>query len=306
MSETAKRIISGVVLGGLVVAILYSYEQAAGLHAFALILAFALLGVSEFYRLTDRGMDGKPVRAIGIGFTVILLAVVYADYLSGLRFASEMPAFLRSVLGFVHGIHNPILPLFLVFMIVTASYSMVFRPLDGMAFTISTTILGPLYAAMPLGFVFSLVALPEGMFFLLYIALVTIMTDVGAYFAGRWFGKHNAGLKVSPKKTYEGYVGGLITANITAQAFLFGWLHFFPASAAHLPGLLESIFLALVISVVSVLGDLVESALKRDARIKDSSATIPGHGGVLDLLDALLFTFPAGYYYFYLRFLVLA
>ena len=301
MSETAKRIVSGLSIAVVVILALYFYQFAAGLHAFFLIAAFALLGVEEFYRLTDRGLDGRPIRSIGFAFAFLFLVVLYLDYLTGLD-ASSLPDFVLSILSVFEQVHNPIVPALLLFLIVASSYSMVYRPLDGTAHTITATIVGPIYAALPLGMVFSILSLDAGIFVFVYIAMATIMTDVGAYFAGRWFGKHNAGLKVSPKKTYEGYIGGIIFASICVQTYVYFWLDFFPATnPAYVPGWIESVLLTAVISFISVFGDLVESALKRDARIKDSSSTIPGHGGVLDLVDAMLFTFPFGFYYFYIR-----
>lgn len=301
MSETAKRIVSGLAIGVIVILALFFYEFAAGFHAFLLIAAFAFLGVEEFYRLTDKGLDGRPIRGVGFLFTFLFILVLYMDYLSGLD-RSTLPGLLTSVLGVFEQIKNPVIPVLLVFLIVTSSYSMVFRPLDGTAHTITSTLTGPIYAAIPIGMVFSILSLDAGIFVFVYIALATIMTDVGAYFAGRWFGKHNAGLKVSPKKTYEGYIGGIIFANICVQAYVYGWLFYFPeTNPDFVPSYFESVLLTIVLSFISVFGDLVESALKRDARIKDSSSTIPGHGGVLDLVDAMLFTFPAGFYYFYIR-----
>jgi len=240
MSETAKRIVSGLSIAVVVILALYFYQFAAGLHAFFLIAAFALLGVEEFYRLTDKGLDGRPIRSIGFAFAFLFLVVLYLDYLTGLD-ASSLPDSVLSVLSVFEQVHNPIMPVLLLFLIVASSYSMVYRPLDGTAHTITSTIVGPIYAALPLGMVFSILSLDAGVFIFVYIAM------------------------------------------------------------AYVPGWIESVLLTVVLSFISVFGDLVESALKRDARIKDSSSTIPGHGGVLDLVDAMLFTFPFGFYYFYIR-----
>lgn len=141
------------------------------------------------------------------------------------------------------------------------------------------------------------------MFYLVLFALIPIASDSGAYFAGRWFGRHNAGFKVSPKKTYEGYVGGVIFAMIMGNAFLWGWQKYaWVDTGKDIPiGHLEMSVLALFMAFLAIFGDLAESAFKRDAKIKDSAATIPGHGGILDLADAMFFCFPAGFYYLTLR-----
>jgi phosphatidate cytidylyltransferase len=138
--------------------------------------------------------------------------------------------------------------------------------------------------------------LPYGDYYIFLVCTITFISDAGAYFGGRWFGKNPAGLKVSPKKTWEGYIMGNVTAVLSVQLLNYLWVLF--TKDPNFPmGFIESIILSTVISLVSVIGDLAESALKRDAKIKDSASIIPGHGGMLDLADALLFTIPTIYYY---------
>ena len=267
----------------------------------AFVLLVSLAGVYEFYSLVDRGLDGRPFRAGGMLFTVLISLAFYAQLLLFQQHipVADLPAFHTAFASvFYPGLS--LVPLLLIALnIVTLVYHLFFRPLDGTTYGVSTTILGVLYVNIPLGHALLYFGWANGIFYLLLIALITIGSDAGAYFAGRWFGKHNAGLKVSPKKTYEGYAGGLIFSVIVAIAFLIGWESF---SGVDVPmGYLEAGVLGLVFSVTTVLGDLAESALKRDARIKDSASLIPGHGGILDLIDSMLFTFPLGFYYFYLK-----
>lgn len=121
-------------------------------------------------------------------------------------------------------------------------------------------------------------------------ALLTWATDTAAYLFGVAFGKHKLIPRISPNKTIEGGVGGLV------GAALVGWI----ATRTFTPFLtpLAGVLLGLVVGFVAQLGDLVESLIKRDAGIKDSAELIPGHGGVLDRFDSLLFTVPVLYYYF--------
>ncbi len=119
----------------------------------------------------------------------------------------------------------------------------------------------------------------------MFVCLLVWAADSGAYFAGKSFGKHKMAPKVSPNKTIEGLVGGVIVA------ILVGW------GSAYLMDLRFSSFGVMLITilltvVISVMGDLVESMLKRTAQIKDSSNLIPGHGGVLDRIDSLIAAFP--------------
>jgi len=158
------------------------------------------------------------------------------------------------------------------------------------------TILGVLYVAFLGGFLVSMrVGFTEtttpflstkllGFFF-----LVGMGADVGAYYVGKTFGKHKLIPKVSPGKTWEGVVGGLVLSAAFAALASFT---FFP----ELPYKF-SIPLAIVMCVAGILGDLTESAMKRGAKAKDAASILPGHGGLLDRLDSLLFSAPILYYF---------
>jgi len=123
-----------------------------------------------------------------------------------------------------------------------------------------------------------------------FAALLTWATDTGAYLCGVAFGRHKLIPRISPKKTVEGAVGGLLAAGFC------GWLCARGLTPFLTP--LASTVVGLVVGVMAQLGDLVESMIKRDAGIKDTAELIPGHGGVLDRFDSLLFTVPVLYYYF--------
>ena len=130
---------------------------------------------------------------------------------------------------------------------------------------------------------------PQGI--ALYFSLAVIfMGDTGAYFAGRAFGKHKLIPRVSPKKTVEGAIGGLVASALTG---------IFVCFAFHLPfHWLSCAAIALLAGVAGQIGDLAESALKRAANCKDSGSMLPGHGGALDRSDALLFGVPISYLIF--------
>jgi len=123
-----------------------------------------------------------------------------------------------------------------------------------------------------------------------FAALLTWATDTGAYLFGVAFGRHKLIPRISPNKTVEGAVGGLIAAGFCGWLCSRGLTPFLTPFAATVVGL--------IVGVMAQLGDLVESMIKRDAGIKDSAELIPGHGGVLDRFDSLLFTVPVLYYYF--------
>jgi len=114
-----------------------------------------------------------------------------------------------------------------------------------------------------------------------------VLNDVGALIAGRWFGRHLLAPEVSPKKTWEGLVGGTILT-IAGSVLIVGHIHPWTLPKAALLGV--------VVSVVAPVGDLCESLVKRDLSLKDMGSLLPGHGGMLDRFDALLFVLPATYY----------
>lgn len=136
----------------------------------------------------------------------------------------------------------------------------------------------------------------HGVQLLLYVFILVWAADSGAYFAGRALGKHKLAPKVSPGKTWEGVIGGVLTAAVLA--FLF--IHFAGDSLFTRGNIQSLTALSAATVAISVLGDLTESMFKREAGIKDSSNLIPGHGGVLDRVDSLTAAVPFfSYFYFF-------
>lgn len=127
---------------------------------------------------------------------------------------------------------------------------------------------------------------PKLVFFLL---LVVWLGDTGAYYTGKNIGKHKLSPRISPKKTVEGFIGGVVASVITALIIHFT---FFPQFV-----LVHTIIVAVVLSITGVIGDLAESMWKRSAAVKDSGTLIPGHGGLFDRFDSILYTAPILYIY---------
>jgi phosphatidate cytidylyltransferase len=145
-----------------------------------------------------------------------------------------------------------------------------------------------LLVAFPLSFAVRLHGLPDGGPRLLLFALVlTWAGDTAAYFVGRAMGKHALAAHISPKKTWEGSVGSMVGSLIVAGAFSY-WIRM---PIGHLAAM------AVIGNVAGQMGDLLESAYKRSAGVKDSGALLPGHGGVLDRIDALILCIPVIWYY---------
>jgi phosphatidate cytidylyltransferase len=126
-----------------------------------------------------------------------------------------------------------------------------------------------------------------------YLILVAVVgpwiSDSGAYFAGRFFGRHPLFPNLSPKKTVEGGIGGILLTTVAVGCFTYWFLDFGPVEAA---------LWGVAISILSQAGDLFESILKRILDLKDLGRALPGHGGILDRIDSLLFTAPAIYYFY--------
>lgn len=173
----------------------------------------------------------------------------------------------------------------------------------------ATSLVALLYVALPLALLVVVRELWAGGFLLLYLLVVVWAGDISAYYAGRAFGRHRLAPRISPGKTWEGTVASFLGALVV------GWAVFAHAPqissglysaglvtrryaylAPRPPASIEILFLSGCINVAAQVGDLVESLIKRGAGVKDSGSLLPGHGGMLDRIDALLFAAPVLWY----------
>jgi len=153
----------------------------------------------------------------------------------------------------------------------------------------SNTVFGIFYVSLTFGAMAMIVNMAEGAKFLLMIGVTNAACDTFAYYTGRTFGKNPLAPKISPKKTVEGFIGGLAGSVIGAALFQMFYVKTLPLNHALVMGL--------IIGLVGPLGDLAESAIKRKMDVKDSGGIIPGHGGVLDRMDSLMFSAVVIYAY---------
>lgn len=234
---------------------------------FALALGAALLAVAEFYRLHFHN-EGLPAAVMTVGFsatTLILASFQWPHIVSG-----------RTVV--------------LIVVLGALLHRLGARPSMTQGLTDPALVaFGPLYIGLCLGYLIPVRALPDGEFLIFGLFLITWAADTGAYYVGMTLGRHKLAPTISPNKSVEGAVGGLLAALVAA----------FLARAWFLPALstVDCAALAGLLTVAGLLGDLAESAMKRGAGVKDSGNLIPGHGGMLDRLDSLLFATPTFYYY---------
>jgi phosphatidate cytidylyltransferase len=274
MSNLATRVLTAVVAVPVLVYLFYR----GGWPFIGLIELAIALGMSEYYRLVNQRALSPDrfwgtVAAVGLG-----LLAVYGN----------LPAMAAG------------LSVAIIVLIANRLRSLdLSHAITGMA----TTLFGVVYVGWLLSHAM-LLRFPRRPptefdlgFFLIILAIAgTFLADAGAFFVGRAYGKRKLLPLVSPGKTWEGVCGGVLggTLGLIATKLVFEWLIF-----GHPTGLpvLHCLALGPMLVATSIAGDLAESMLKRDAGIKDSGAIIPGHGGILDRLDSLLFAIPVVYYY---------
>jgi len=154
---------------------------------------------------------------------------------------------------------------------------------------ISTTLFGIFYVSWFMSFLIKIrFLLPDGILLATFLLLVTKMGDVGAYLVGKSMGKNTLILRISPKKTLEGSMGGLFFS-ISAALISKLYLPFIP--------ILHLLAMGVLLGFLAQLGDLCESLIKRDCQVKDSGSHLPGMGGILDVIDSIIFATPIFYYY---------
>ena len=187
----------------------------------------------------------------------------------------------------------PLVVLFLGFLVLFAIH---FRDQNGAVVNLAVSSFGLLYVAIPMGMTLGILFTPieDGRWWIAYLLTVTKITDVGAYFAGSLWGRRKLAPHISPGKTVEGAVFGLICAVIASYAFHL-LSDYSGAERFHL-GTVEWVSLGLILGITGQFGDLSESLLKRDANKKDSNV-LPGLGGILDAVDSLLFNAPIVWLY---------
>lgn len=289
-----KRIATAIVLIPVVLVLILR----APIWALALVAGIvALLTIEEFLKLTEP-YGVRPMRVL----THIFAAIFFL--LLAFNVGNEKPLLSTAVFVYSVGFAAAIAPFIFL------ARAMRDEPLSGGYPAAAASVFAFTYIALPMGMLVQLRQQWAGAFYLLYLLLVVWAGDIFAYFVGKSMGRHLMAPRISPKKTWEG-----AAASVLASVAV-GWLLFYyslPISSALLrvglierrdglfglerPALGPIILLTIVLNVAAQLGDLVESLIKRGAGVKDSGAILPGHGGMLDRIDALLFAAPVLWYY---------
>ena len=287
MSNLAKRVLVGVVAIPVICYIIIS--KPFGLLGLTIIVA--MLAVHEFYSLAKaKGF----VPQITIGMTLTALIVISFAHVQLLRVASFLHLHLSLATLTIY-----LLPLIMIAGIIAIFTSELFKGYPNPLVQVSVTIAGAAYIGFGLGAFFGIREIlydasgpPSNSASFLIMLLASIwICDSAAFFIGRKFGKHKIAKSISPNKSWEGGIAGLIAA-------IAAWL----VARNYIGGLEEvsistGIAMGIIAGVFGQIGDFAESMLKRDAGVKDSSTLIPGHGGVLDRIDSILFVAPLAYLY---------
>lgn len=235
------------------------------------VIIITEVGVWEFFRLAENSGSGV-LRIPGYAFASLFAA----------SWASPRWFAFRELLGAT----TYIFPLVLLAWALLSN-----RKLDGFLSSVASTLLGVLYVAVPLSLLVWIICVREGTGrHLVLFALILVWSgDTIAFFVGKAWGRRKLWTRISPGKTWEGSAASLVAAVLVGLLFI----RFLGRNVNYV----EAVILSVLINVAAQLGDLAESALKRSAGVKDSSQLVPGHGGVLDRIDALLFAAPVLWYY---------
>jgi phosphatidate cytidylyltransferase len=255
-----RRVISAVALIGVIIATLF-WEWLFNLA----VIFFIVGGLYEFFlMLEQKGIKIYKYVGIGIGVVIPLSIIFHFE-----------PTKSWELLFIVLALFSLILMQFRR------------RNSSGVIIDISTTLFGILYISWFFSFLIKIRQLPGGIGLLAGILFITKAGDIGAFLIGSRFGKRPLLPRISPKKSVEGALGGLLFSVCMAVAcrplLNFSWSHI--------------VILGFCFGILGQLGDLCESLLKRDCNVKDSSGIFPGMGGVLDVIDSVLFTAPVFYFY---------
>jgi phosphatidate cytidylyltransferase len=266
-----------VIIGLLVGFCMEPIVQAIITVVFAIVAAVGTWEYIQFLRKKDVDVFSTPL----ILFAALELIAFY--FALTFKWGSQLPLAVLFLAGFVFFFCH-------------------FKKISGSIVSVASQVFGLCYIAVPLGLMLKILypvllhefSIQDGRLWFVYLIVVTKVTDVGAYFGGRFLGKRPFAPNLSPKKTWEGAACGVLIAIIVSVIFAACGLVFRIHSIEL--SYLWSVVMGVLIGVFGQLGDLAESLLKRDAEIKDSNR-IPGMGGILDTLDSLLFTAPVVYFY---------
>lgn len=278
-SQFKQRIaMSGIALFLLTIALSLSYIPYFKIIFLLLSGGVAVCALFEYYNLVEN-KGFHPLIWVGIGSTVAYFIAVFWSVQNS---------------NFEH------LPALILLATLLGVFAVYFYKRENPLSSLAVTLFGICYLTIPISFsikinyFFGEHSVQDGRLWLIYVLAVSKITDAGAYFVGKGFGAHKLLPHISPKKTIEGAVGGTLLGILTSVCFYLIFSRHGVFSPLDMT-FLQSVILGLVLTFFAQFGDLCESILKRDAGVKDSSH-LPGLGGILDIVDSLIFTLPITYF----------
>ena len=274
MNSKLKNLVIRTASGAVLAAVLFGATLLSPLGYMALLLIIAVVGVWEFYKLAE--ISGyHPQRVMGLALSVVLFSFGAAIFYSMVIARSEVAESL--ILAAI---------LYALVAVPSVFVCELFRNKEHSIANVATTLAGVLYVALPTVLMLAVPQMINGGEWSPWCAICYILTiwanDSFAYLVGVGIGRHRMCERISPKKSWEGFVGGVVAA----VGFGALWGHLLGHNVLVWAGL------GAIIAVTGVAGDFVESLFKRTAGVKDSGAILPGHGGMLDRFDALFISAP--------------
>ncbi len=280
-----RRLLSTLILWAIVLAAMFSNNRIISDGVFVLLIGtLALAGLVEFYGLAEK-CRLACFKYTGLVGGALLMLGTFAHF-EGWLGIHDSPARVNDFETF-----------FLILFVLGLCVRQFLSKAQASGITaIAVTMLGLMYVPWLLNFIQKINFFPglegNGKFYVFYFILVTKFSDMGAYAVGSLIGRHKMIPRISPGKTWEGFGGAILVS--TGASVLFVKL-----LGNHMPGMnvVHALILGVILSSTAVIGDLIESLFKREAGVKDSGRLFPGIGGILDLLDSLLFNAPIMYLY---------
>lgn len=268
LNKNATRMLTGLIMGTIVL----SCIMAGGLYLLALIIFMLVVGSREYVKILNHKGFYPSLKVIYIT-EAILAAVVYFNRVDLVAITLTICAMCSFMWVLFCG-RQPYIA------------------------NVATTLLGMVYCGwFPLHLMFlrnlSNAKYDSGLGFIILMFTSILLTDIGGYYIGSKFGKHKLASVISPNKTIEGSVGGMLFA-IIGSLFIWAYMNFLLNIEVHWYVMVGG---AAICTVFAQIGDLCESLIKRDAGVKDSGTSLPGHGGFLDRTDSFILTIPIMYYF---------
>lgn len=283
-NKTTERILSALILLP-VYAWFGVTSRFESLPVLLLSLVVTVAITYEYFQIAQRDNGAKPMYITGITSVVVMNVTMYL-FAYGRLYGYDrfFPAFDARI---IMGIIALIIMVIMFFQVFT-------RPIMGGTYAIAVTVFGIVYGGLLFPHIIMMKALQNGIYYIILLHFIIMVNDTAAFFGGVLLGRHKTNFAVSPNKSWEGYFSGLLFSIIATILLNQFYLSFF---GVELFSMIEAAIVGIALSIFGNVGDLVESAIKRDGGFKDSGSLIPGHGGMWDVFDSIVFSTPLFYYY---------